>query len=144
MEDLKKELDKCTTKNTTYFNFEEKEFLGKCISVYDGDTITVAIKPFKNDKIYKYSIRLSGIDTPEIRTKNLNEKKKAIEIRDLLRDKILDKFVIIKCGKFDKYGRLLGDIYTEDKSIHLNKWLIDNGYAYKYDGGTKITYNDTH
>ena len=139
---LKKDLENCTTKNTNAFSFNEKEFLGKCISVYDGDTITIAIKPFETEEIYKYNIRLSGIDTPEIRTKNLDEKKKGLEIRDLLREKILNKFIIIKCGKFDKYGRLLGDIYTEDKSIHINQLLIDNGYAYEYNGGTKKQYKE--
>jgi len=143
MELLKSDLDTCTTKNTPFFTFACKEFLCKCISVYDGDTITVAFKPFSNventnvGSIYKYNIRLAGIDTPEIRTKNPDEKKRAIVIRDKLREKILNKFVFIKCGKFDKYGRLLGDVYDEKKTEHINKWLIDNGFAYAYDGGTK-------
>ena len=58
-------------------------------------------------------------------------------MRDLLREKILDKFIIIKCGKFDKYGRLLADVYDENKTEHINKWLIDSGFANVYDGGTK-------
>jgi micrococcal nuclease len=144
---LKNELFTCCVKNTPRFTLAGNEYLGKCISVYDGDTVTVAFKPFHKDGnidpggIYKYSIRLTGIDTPEIRTKNENEKKEAIAIRDILRGKILNKFVIIKCGGFDKYGRLLGDIYNEDQSIHYNSWLIEQGYAYKYDGGTKRTYS---
>lgn len=140
---LKSELENCTTANTPLFTFDGKEFLCKCINVYDGDTVTVAFRPFYNEEtkigdktIYKYNIRLSGIDTPEIRTKNLDEKRKGIEIRDLLRKKILNKFITIRCGNFDKYGRLLGDIYDEN-TIHINQWLIDNGHAYGYDGGTK-------
>lgn len=137
MEQLKKELVLCTYKNTPRFTFEGKEYLGKCIGVYDGDTITIAIKPFTNDKIYKYSVRLAGIDTPEIRTKNPREKKRAIEVRDLLREKILNKLIIIKCGLFDKYGRLLGHIYNKNKTENINKWLIYNDLAYVYNGGTK-------
>jgi len=143
MEQLKKELKDCTLKNTEYFSFAGKRFLCKCIKVYDGDTITVAFKPFKengDESIYKYSIRLSGIDTPEMRTKNPNEKKKAIEVRDLLREKILDSFVYIECDEFDKYGRLMCCIFDED-NININKWLVDNGMANEYDGGIKKYFN---
>jgi micrococcal nuclease len=147
LKQLKTELNKCTTKNTNLFTFENREFLCKCIKVYDGDTITVAFKPFYDEDsqsgdntIYKYNIRLSGIDTPEIRTKNLDEKKKGLEIRDTLREKILDKLVIIKCSGFDKYGRLLAFVYDENNS-NINQWLIDNGFAYNYSGGTKQPFN---
>lgn len=142
---LKKDLADCDKKNTQFFTFDGNEYLAKCISVYDGDTITVAFKPFNctkcDGRVYKYNIRLSGIDTPEIRTSNQDEKKKALEIRDLLREKILNKFIIINCGKFDKYGRLLGYVYNEDKSVCYNNWLIDQGFAYVYDGGTKKTFS---
>lgn len=142
METLKKELCNCTKKNTPSFSFDGKEYLCKCISVYDGDTITIAFKPFTNEPVYKYNIRLSGVDTPEIRTSNPDEKKKAIEVRDALREKILDKFIYIKCCKFDKYGRLLAEIFDEYKKESMNAWLIKNKYAYKYDGGTKQKYSD--
>jgi micrococcal nuclease len=135
---LKTDLKDCTTKNTKRFTFDGSKFLCKCIKVYDGDTITVAFKPFQidnNENIYKYSIRLSGIDTPEIRTKNIDEKKKAIEIRDILKEKILNKFIYIQCGNFDKYGRLLAYIFYDD--ININEWLITEGFANKYDGGKK-------
>lgn len=134
MEQLKKELNECTIKNTKYFSFEGKRFLCKCVKVYDGDTITVVFKPFKengNESIYKYTIRLSGIDTYELKTYDLDKKKKAIEARDLLRQKILDKFIYIECGAFDKYGRLLGRIYDED-NININEWLVNNGMAIRY------------
>jgi micrococcal nuclease len=137
MDKLKSELEKCTTKNTPRFSFDCQEFLCKCVKVYDGDTITVVFKPFpSSDNIYKYNVRLLGIDTPEIKSKNLDEKQKAIEIRDLLQKKILNKFVMIQCGSFDKYGRLLANVYDED-TLHINKWLVDEGYANTYYGGTK-------
>lgn len=137
------ELQHCTRENTSEFTFENKEFICKCISVYDGDTITVAFKPF-GEKIYRYNIRLLGIDTPEIRTKNLSEKAMGIKVRDILRKKILNKIISLKCGKFDKYGRLLGEVYINDTNSKnnnksINQWLIDEGMAYVYDGGTKRT-----
>jgi micrococcal nuclease len=144
MDLLKTDLKDCTTKNTKRFTFDGSRFLCKCIKVYDGDTITVAFKPFQinnDENIYKYSIRLSGIDTPEIRTKNIDEKKKAIEIRDILKEKILNKFIYIQCGKFDKYGRLLGYVFYDD--ININEWLVNEGFANKYDGGTKDEFKKT-
>jgi len=139
------ELHQCTRENTPEFTFEGKEFICKCISVYDGDTITVAFKPF-GDKIYRYNIRLSGIDTPEIRTTNLTEKTMGINVRDILWKKILNRIVVLKCGKFDKYGRILGEVYTtetnsENNSKSINQWLIDEGMAYTYDGGTKRVFS---
>jgi micrococcal nuclease len=137
MEQIKEDLKNCTTKNTDKFSFDGQRFLCKCIKVYDGDTVTVAFKPFSHtERIYKYSIRLSGIDTPEIRTINPQEKIEGIKIRDLLSDRILNKFMYIECGGFDKYGRLLGHLFDEDND-NINEWLIKEGYAYNYDGGTK-------
>ena len=129
------ELLACTKENTQYFSFCGREFMCKCISVYDGDTITVVFKPFESCVFYKFRIRLSGIDTPEMRTKNIGEKEKATEVRDFLRGLILDKLIKIKCGEFDKYGRLLAYVYIDDTNI--NQLLIDKKFAYEYDGGTK-------
>lgn len=128
-------------KHTPNFSFDGQTFLCKCVSVYDGDTITVAFQPYGHE-FYKFHIRLSGIDTPEVRTKNIDEKKQGLLVRDFLRELILNKLVTIKCGKFDKYGRLLAYVYQYDeydiKSLKsINDLLIDKKYAYSYDGGTK-------
>ena len=56
-------------------------------------------------------------------------------MRDCLREKILNKIVTIECKDFDKYGRLLVEIFYED--ININNWLIENNYAKKYYGGKK-------
>ena len=71
----------------------------------------------------------------ELRATNQKEKEFGYKVRDHLREKILGKVVTIKCEDFDKYGRLLVTILLEDLSV--NQWLIDNGYAFAYDGGTK-------
>ena len=62
--------------------------------VYDGDTITIAAKlPYKHSPIYRFSVRLNGIDTPEIKGKNEDEKKCAKMARDALKETILNKTV---------------------------------------------------
>lgn len=110
---------------------------GRVIKVYDGDTITIASKipNLKNSQIYKFSIRLNGIDTPEIKGSNEDEKKIAILARDALSEKIMGKDVYLKNIKFEKYGRLLCNVYYEN--LNLNNWMIENKYAVIYDGGTK-------
>jgi micrococcal nuclease len=111
---------------------------GKVIKVYDGDTITIASKVpgLYNSPIYKFSIRLNGIDTPEMRTKDEDEKEIAILARDALSEKIMGKEIRLENIKTEKYGRVLCDIYLDQS--HLNQWLIDEKYALPYDGGTKV------
>jgi len=109
---------------------------GKVIKVYDGDTITIASKmPYENSPIFRFSVRLLGIDTPEIKTKSKAEKELAILARDALSSKIMGKIIILKNVSLEKYGRLLADVYLDD--LNLNQWLIENKYAVAYDGGTK-------
>ena len=111
---------------------------GTVIKVYDGDTITIASKVpgLYNSPIYKFSVRLNGIDTPEMRTKDEDEKEIAILARDALSEKIMGKEIRLENVKTEKYGRLLCDIYLGQS--HLNQWLIDNKYALPYDGGAKV------
>ena len=109
----------------------------KVIKVYDGDTITVASKlPFKSSPIYRFSVRLKNIDSPEIKGDSDKECKLAIQSRDALHNLIIGKIIEIKNNEKDKYGRLLADIYYDN--IHINKWMVDRGYAVKYNGGKKI------
>lgn len=108
---------------------------GKVCSVYDGDSMKI-IFPFYNN-FYTWTCRLKGVDTPEIRTKNIEEKEKAIIVRDKVREKIMNKKVTVHCGKFDKYGRLLIDIICVDDKCHINQWLLENKLAVEYYGGKK-------
>ena len=87
--------------------------------------------------IYRVSVRLNGIDTPEIKGKNEDEKTAAKNARDALSSLILHKEVILKNVSTEKYGRLLADVYFND--LHLNQWMIDQRYAVKYDGGHKTS-----
>ena len=128
-------LENITYKETNIFIPEIR--FAKVIKVYDGDTITVAAKlPFNESPIYRFSVRLRSIDSPEIRGKSAKECKLAIKSRDALQNLILGKIIELKNNGKEKYGRLLADVYYND--IHINKWMVDEGYAVKYDGGKKI------
>lgn len=109
---------------------------GQVIKVYDGDSITIAgYLPMYNSPLFRFSIRLNGIDTPEIKGKTEEEIKMAKEARDALSNLILHKDIILKNIGIEKYGRILADVYLDD--LCVNEWLIKEHYAVKYDGGTK-------
>ena len=119
-------------------------YRGKLERVVDGDTIDALID-VGFDIWIKKRIRYSGIDTWESRTRNLEEKAKGLEAK--ARNKELLMEVSSKSGYFrlksfgvGKYGRVLGEIYIEDKEgkqYNINKTLISEGHAYIYDGGKK-------
>jgi endonuclease YncB( thermonuclease family) len=114
---------------------------GIVIKVYDGDTITIASKlPYKKSPIYSFSVRLNGLDCPEIKGKTDKEKQCAQIAKKTLSDLILDKTVTLKNVSLEKYGRILADVYINE--THVNKYMIDNRLAVAYDGGTKASPND--
>ena len=126
--------DDITWQDTVEFTFPIQG--GRVIKVYDGDTITIAAKlPFDNSPLYRLSVRLNGIDTPEIKGKTEDEKTAAKQVKDALSNLILNKRVSIKNIQTEKYGRILADVYIGE--LHINQWLITEKYAVKYDGGTK-------
>jgi endonuclease YncB( thermonuclease family) len=106
------------------------------ISVYDGDTITVNVDLGFSMALNKLKIRLTGVDTAEMKSTDEALKKKAIAARDFIREQILNKRVLLECYGQDKYGRWLGKIFAPDGTC-LNEELIKRGFAYAYDGGTK-------
>lgn len=109
---------------------------GRVIKVYDGDTITIAAKlPYDESPLYRFPVRLNGIDSPEIKGKTDEEKQAAKTARDALANLILNKYVRLENIGSEKYGRILADVYLVD--LHLNDWMLKNNYAVKYDGGTK-------
>lgn len=110
---------------------------GKVVKVYDGDTITVVAQPYVDSSLYKFSIRLFGIDTPELRSKNENEKKAAIFVQKYLEDLIFNKFIIIDVLSQDKYGRILANIYLDNCDTDISSLLLSKKYGLPYNGGTK-------
>jgi micrococcal nuclease len=110
---------------------------GHVVKVYDGDTITIASKmPYSYESpLYRFSVRLKGIDTAEIKGKSADEKEAAKIAREELKKLLLYEDVTLKNIQSEKYGRILADVYLND--MHINQWMIDNHYAVEYDGKTK-------
>jgi len=112
--------------------------------VLDGDTIDVLID-LGFDLYKKERVRIAGVDTPEKRTRDAEEKALGIDATNWLKDKLEgaisgDDDLVIRTelvGGVGKYGRLLGWLYIGDGTISLNEQMIAAGYAWEYDGGTK-------
>lgn len=145
--------------NTPYFSLNNLCTFARLVDLHDGDTITCIIPLFNN--YYKFKIRLNGIDTCEITSKNDELKHKALlarqkvlqllcknynldlnctkkDIKQFLSENIYT--IWIKCYDFDKYGRLLADIYTSPNDIKsISTILIESHLAYSYTGQTKLT-----
>jgi len=112
--------------------------------VLDGDTIDVTID-LGFDLYKKERVRVAGVDTPEKRTRDLEEKELGIHATNWLKEKLDgaiagDDDLVIRTelvGGMGKYGRLLGWLYIGDAQVSLNEQMITEGYAWAYDGGTK-------
>ena len=116
----------------------------KIDKVVDGDTIDVTID-LGFDLYKKERVRIAGVDTPEKRTRDLEEKALGLDatywMKKQLEDTIAgDEELTIRTelkGGTGKYGRLLGWLYVGDATVSLNEQMITEGYAWSYDGGTK-------
>ena len=116
----------------------------KIVKVLDGDTIDVLID-LGFDLYKKERVRIAGVDTPEKRTRDLEEKELGIDATNWMKDKLTetikgDEELTIRTelkGGVGKYGRLLGWLYVGDADLSLNEQMITEGYAWTYDGGTK-------
>ena len=116
----------------------------KIDKVLDGDTIDVTID-LGFDLYKKERVRIAGVDTPEKRTRDLEEKELGIHATNWLKEKLEgaisgDDDLVIRTelvGGTGKYGRLLGWCYIGDAALSLNEQMITEGYAWAYDGGTK-------
>ena len=110
------------------------EYKAKLVRVIDGDTIDCVIDLGFNVRL-KERIRLKGIDTPETRTRDLEEKKLGIAAKERVQQAFQhsDDFTIItEYDKKGKYGRILGTIMLPDRKISLNQMLLDEGHAKVY------------
>ena len=122
------------------YNFRVTEI----VKVLDGDTIDVIID-LGFDLYKKERVRIAGVDTPEKRTRDLEEKALGQDATDWLKDQLDGAIsgeddLVIRTeldGGVGKYGRLLGWLYIGDETESINERMIQQGYAWEYDGGTK-------
>ncbi len=105
---------------------------------YDGDTILTQFKPVP--ELPRVSLRINGIDTPEIRGKCETEKKQAILARDTLNHEIQGKMIKVEPLKWDKYGgRIVANVTLPD-GRDVSQMMLDLGLARPYNGGTKTSW----
>ena len=131
-------LSKMINNKNVIYNFNADKYddcLGKPNSLMD-ELLSLDKDSFYKRIISNDSIKFIRISEDEYKKYFKKEKELGISVRDKLREKILNKVVKIKCGDFDKYGRLLVEVIT-DEGENIKEWLINNKYAFAYDGGTK-------
>ncbi len=156
-------LENCT-KETPEFTLCGQFLQGKVVECYDADTCKIVLPVLGN--VFKFVCRLSGIDTPEMKPRKdkpnrENEivwaKKARAELLSLIcnqsepfqnldikKDEVIDilqknkKLINVKCLEFDKYGRLLVELYNIGSDKSFNNILVEKNLAVSYDGGTKI------
>ena len=118
------------------------EYFCKIQRVVDGDTVDISVN-LGFDIWHNARVRMMGIDTPESRTRNLEEKALGLASKARLKELLKGKKVKIVCSKEGKgkFGRILADVHTIDKEgndINVNNRLIEEGHARPYYGGKKI------
>lgn len=106
------------TLDTPLFTLNGQTHWAKCVKCYDADTIHIVVR--FNDTYVRFRCRLQGIDTAELRSKDADEKKHARIARDWLTELILNKLIVVRCGTFDKYGRVLVNVFVPPVSSSLH------------------------
>ena len=153
------------TKDVAEFSLCGLTLKGKVVECYDADTCKI-ILPIK-DGFYKFTCRLSGIDTPEMKPRKAKQNRdneivwakkargellrlicqnNAFENLDIKKEEIIHELeknknlITVKCLEFDKYGRLLVELYADLQTNSFNKILVNKNLAVIYDGGKKINH----
>ena len=107
------------------------------IKDYDGDTLTVGFRHGSSNRTVRSSVRIRGIDTPELRSKSEEEKKMASVARSRLENATMRKVVTLISPESDKYGRLLCDLSTDDITSISQYMLQAKDICREYDGGKR-------
>jgi endonuclease YncB( thermonuclease family) len=146
MNSLNEKLKSIDYKKIPLFSFKDKIITARIVEVYDGDTCTILFE--YNGEIIKYKCRCMGYDCAEMKPKKDDpnrdqEKALALKAKNRFIELIggPDSIVKIKCLDFDKYGRILGYIYSLDSDItheeSINSIMIREGHGKAYEGGSK-------
>ena len=114
------------------------EYYCEVVRIIDGDTLDVDIDLGFSTKLTKQRIRMLGIDTPESRTRDLEEKSRGLLSKKFLMDlcPVGSKIKLVSHGK-GKFGRILGEIFIHQGVLSINKHMCNEGYAVEYYGGNK-------
>jgi hypothetical protein len=139
--------------NRSALSFENQVCLAYCVKVTDGDTVQLNIRTALG--VYLFRVRLANLDCPETRSRDPEEKSHGLACKQLMERLLLHRNCVIKCGAFDKYGRLLGDVYVtrptlEDNEItettplhtlvHLNSQMVQWTSSVEYKGGSHVNW----
>ena len=124
------------------------EYKAKVLKVLDGDTVEIDLDLGFNIILANQKVRLNGIDTPESRTTNTEEKPRGLLSKKKLTEKLpVGSWQTIQTMKADsnddKFGRILGVFLMEDGKS-LNQWMVDNNYAVAYLGENKELVQEAH
>jgi endonuclease YncB( thermonuclease family) len=128
--------------NIKDFKYEKRRCRVKIVSIYDGDTGRMVFRD--GFTFRKYKFRIYGVDTPEMKPRlNIQNRDQIIinakKAKDFVIQKILDKIIYVDMLGFDKYGRILVEIYPPNEYTNtLSKMLIENKLGVPYFGGKKI------
>jgi endonuclease YncB( thermonuclease family) len=136
------------TNDIPLFSFDGLIVKAKIVDVYDGDTFKACFK--YKDNIIKYCCRMNGYDSPEMKPLKSNanrefEKQAALDAKkyfiELVHFDDPKYLVTLHVGKFDKYGRLLVTIFTEESAVSVNERMINSTHGTPYSGGTKTKFS---
>lgn len=124
------------------------QYKAKILKVVDGDTVEIDLDLGFNIVLANQKVRLVGVDTPESRTTNAEEKPRGLLSKKKLAEKLpVGSWVTIETQRSDnnddKFGRILG-IFILDDGTRVNQWLIDNNYAVGYMGENKDLVQEAH
>lgn len=164
LSELTQKLINIKNEDINEFSLAGQKLQGKIVDIYDGDTCKIVL--IYDNKLLKFNCRLLGLDTPEMKpSKNKVDREEEIINAHKCRNKLIElttsckceinsilkknecstlllenkKIITVECHEFDKYGRLLVELYVNNENC--NNILIKEGYAKAYDGGTKELFN---
>ena len=125
------------------------EYRCKVVHIVDGDTVDVDIDLGFGVWMKKQRIRLYGIDTPESRTRDLEEKKYGLAAKEFLTGMLDDEAgIILKTykDKEGKFGRILGELWrtTDYADQSINEYMIEKHHAVRYMGQSKDSIEEEH
>ena len=125
------------------------EYRCKVVKIVDGDTVDVDIDLGFGVWLKKERIRMFGIDTPESRTRDLDEKKYGLMAKEFITKLLDDEGGIVLKTRKDaegKYGRILGELWrtTDFADTSINELMIKNHHAVAYHGQSKSDIEEGH